>query len=57
MRGATLQNREGQSVPDVGAIARAQAVPRVYINGELIGDSGALEAWLKQRSAGKRRAA
>jgi len=33
----------------VGAIARAQTVPQVFVNGELIGDSDALEAWLKQR--------
>ena len=32
----------------VGAIARAQTVPQVFVNGELIGDSDALEAWLKQ---------
>jgi len=33
----------------VGAIASAQTVPQVFINGKLIGDSDALEAWLKQQ--------
>ncbi|MEP7057794.1 MAG: glutathione peroxidase [Caldimonas sp.] len=33
----------------VGAIAKAQTVPQVFINGELIGDSAALEAYLKQQ--------
>ena len=33
----------------VGAIARAQTVPQVFVNGELIGDSDALEAWLQKR--------
>ena len=33
----------------VGAIAKAQTVPQVFINGELIGDSEALERYLGQR--------
>lgn len=31
----------------VGAIANAQTVPQVFVNGQLIGDSEALTAWLK----------
>jgi glutaredoxin-like protein len=37
----------------VGAIARAQTVPQVFVNGELIGDTEALEAWLKKRRPGQ----
>jgi len=37
----------------VGAIAKAQTVPQVFINGQLIGDSEALEAYLK-RETGQR---
>ena len=33
----------------VGAIAKAQTVPQVFINGQLIGDSDALEAYLKRQ--------
>ena len=32
----------------VGAIAKAQTVPQVFINGQLIGDSDALETYLKR---------
>jgi glutathione-dependent peroxiredoxin len=41
----------------VGAIARAQTVPQVFVNGELIGDSDALEAWLKKRRPEQQRRA
>ncbi|MEO6746918.1 MAG: glutathione peroxidase [Caldimonas sp.] len=33
----------------VGAIAKAQTVPQVFINGQLIGDSDALETYLKRQ--------
>jgi glutaredoxin-like protein len=33
----------------LGAIARAQTVPQVFVNGELIGGSDRLEAFLKDR--------
>ena len=35
----------------LGAIAKAQTVPQVFINGKLIGDSEKLEAWLGTRAA------
>jgi glutaredoxin-like protein len=35
----------------LGAIARAQTVPQVFINGELIGGSEQLEAFLRQKKA------
>jgi glutaredoxin-like protein len=34
----------------VGAIAKAQTVPQVFINGQLIGDSEALEVYLKREN-------
>jgi glutaredoxin-like protein len=33
----------------LGAIARAQTVPQVFVNGELIGGSAELDAWLRAR--------
>lgn len=33
----------------LGAIARASTVPQLFVNGELIGDSGAIAEWLKGR--------
>ncbi|RZI64473.1 MAG: glutathione peroxidase, partial [Variovorax sp.] len=33
----------------LGAIAKAQTVPQMFVNGELIGGSDAVEAWVKQR--------
>jgi glutaredoxin-like protein len=33
----------------LGAIARAQTVPQVFVNGELIGGSAELESWLRGR--------
>jgi len=38
----------------VGAIAKAQTVPQVFINGQLIGDSQALEAYLKREQGQQR---
>ena len=35
----------------LGAIAKAQTVPQVFVNGELIGDSEKLEKWLGSRRA------
>jgi glutaredoxin-like protein len=34
----------------LGAIARAQTVPQVFVNGELIGGSAELESWLRGRT-------
>jgi glutaredoxin-like protein len=39
----------------VGAIAKAQTVPQVFINGQLIGDSDALEAYLKRQQGQRER--
>jgi glutaredoxin-like protein len=33
----------------LGAIARAQTVPQVFVNGQLIGGSGELEAYLREQ--------
>ena len=35
----------------LGAIAKARTVPQVFVNGELVGDSNKLEAWLNARAA------
>ena len=35
----------------LGAIAKAKTVPQMFVNGELVGDSDAIEAWVKQRQA------
>ena len=35
----------------LGAIAKAGTVPQVFVNGELVGDSEKLEAWLGTRAA------
>ena len=35
----------------LGAIAKAQTVPQMFVNGELIGGSDAIEQWVKQRNA------
>ena len=35
----------------LGAIARARTVPQLFVNGELIGDSQAIENWVAQRTA------
>lgn len=34
----------------LGAVARAQTVPQVFVNGELVGGSEALSTWLEQRA-------
>lgn len=45
------------SLPDsirsraLGAIAKAQTVPQLFVNGELVGDSEAIEQWVEQRTA------
>jgi len=33
----------------LGAIAKAQTVPQMFVNGELVGGSEAVEAWVQQR--------
>jgi glutathione-dependent peroxiredoxin len=33
----------------LGAIAKAKTVPQMFVNGELVGGSDAIEQWLKQR--------
>jgi glutathione-dependent peroxiredoxin len=33
----------------LGAIAKAQTVPQLFVNGELVGDSEAIEAWVARR--------
>lgn len=33
----------------LGAIAKAQTVPQMFVNGELVGDSEAVEEWVKRR--------
>ena len=35
----------------LGAIAKAKTVPQLFVNGELIGGSDAVEAWVKRRAA------
>jgi glutaredoxin-like protein len=35
----------------LGAIAKVGTVPQMFVNGELIGDSEAIEAWLAERKA------
>jgi glutathione-dependent peroxiredoxin len=35
----------------VGAIAGARSVPQVFVNGQLLGDSQALERWVEQKRA------
>jgi glutaredoxin-like protein len=35
----------------LGAIAKARTVPQLFVNGELLGGSDAVEAWVKQRQA------
>lgn len=35
----------------LGAIAKAQTVPQLFVNGALVGDSDAIEQWVKQRGA------
>ena len=47
------------SLPDsirncaLGALAKAQTVPQLFVNGSLIGDSEAIEQWVRQRGAGE----
>jgi peroxiredoxin len=33
----------------LGAIAKAATVPQMFVNGELIGGSDAVEAWVRKR--------
>jgi glutaredoxin len=33
----------------LGAIAKAQTVPQMFVNGELVGGSDAVEQWVKRR--------
>jgi glutaredoxin-like protein len=33
----------------LGAVAKARTVPQLFVNGELIGGSEEIEAWVKQR--------
>ena len=33
----------------LGAIAKARTVPQLFVNGELIGGSEAIEEWVKKR--------
>jgi glutaredoxin-like protein len=37
----------------LGAIAKARTVPQLFVNGELIGDSDAIEEWLKKGPAAR----
>ena len=36
----------------LGAIAKAKTVPQLFVNGELIGGSDAVDVWLEKRAAG-----
>jgi glutaredoxin-related protein len=36
----------------LGAIAKATTVPQLFVNGQLIGGSDAVQAWVNERESG-----